>query len=185
MEAQVLAQSIEDDIWSWMRSFVAVKNDFYSEKFAPCPFALRALMTKTVDVAVWRSGDVRDFIRKHATCMCKVPGLTTRVLAFPPRTQHSWGISEFIEALNAELIPLNIFLNTGIAKTTASRYPGSREKPYFIVVGNSLDAVLQGADALRSTGYYNDWPRSHFEIVVERRARLALRHGNKKDRGNL
>jgi hypothetical protein len=27
------------------------------------------------------------------------------------------------------------------------------------------------------TDYYKDWPREHYEIVVERRARLAQRFG--------
>lgn len=170
---------ITQDIWTWIREFVAVRNEFYHYKFPPCPYARAALVAETVDVAAWRSGDVRPFIREQAMDMCAAPELTTRVIAFPPRTQYAWGISDFVEMLNAELIPDNIFLNTGVAKTTVSRYPGSSGKPYFIVVANSLDAVLKGAKSLEKTNYYNDWPREHFELVVERRARLAKRYQGK------
>jgi hypothetical protein len=168
---------VETDIWNWMRDFVSVKNDFYGGKFPPCPFALRALMDKTVDVAAWRVGDTRAFIRSQAESIRTLPKLTTRVIVFPPRAQFAWGISEFVESLNARLIPDNLFLNTGIAKTTVSRYDGSLGKPYFIVVVNRLDAVLKGADALKRTGYYEGWPESHYEIVVGRRERMAQRHG--------
>lgn len=170
-------EAIEADIWTWMREFVAVRNEFYGAKFPPCPYALRALMLETVDVAVWRSADARAFIRQQATGMRDSPKLTTRVMAFPPRMQFAWGISDFVESLNAELIPHNTFLNTGVAKTTASRHLGSLGKPYFIVVANSLEAVLAGADALKRTDYYADWPKPHFEIVVGRRERMAKRYG--------
>lgn len=171
---------INQDIWNWFDEFVTVPNEFYDNKFPPCPYARAALMRETVDVAVWESGDVRGFIRQQAMDMRDSPKLTTRVMAFPPRTQYAWGISEFVETLNAEMIPDNVFLNTGIAKTTVSRYPGSSDKPYFIVVANSLDAVLKGAKSLEKSNYYKDWPTSHYEIVVERRARLAQRYQRKQ-----
>ncbi|MBA3913637.1 MAG: hypothetical protein H0X25_07225 [Acidobacteriales bacterium] len=171
------AELVAADLWAWMREFVAVKNEFYGGKFPPCPFALGALMAETVDVVVWRSGDVKAFVRQNATNMRLIPEMTTRVMAFPPRTQFTWRLTEFVESLNAELIPHNVFLNTGVAKTTTSRYPGSRGNPYFIVIANSLDAVLKGADALKRTNFYEDWPKSHFEIVVQRRQRMARRYG--------
>jgi hypothetical protein len=170
---------IDQDVWTWIREFVAVPNEFYDNKFPPCPYAFKAVMGETVDVAVWQSGDVRSFIRQKAVEMRDSPKLTTRVMAFPPRTQWAWGISEYVETLNTELIPDNVFLNTGVTKTVKSRYPGSSGEPYFIVVANSLDAVLKGAEALDRTDYYKDWPRSHYEIVVERRARMAKRYGNR------
>ncbi len=169
--------AIEADIWTWMREFVAVKNDFYGAKFPPCPFAQKALLSETVDVAVWTSGEVRTFIRARAEDMRDSPKLTTRVMAFPPRIQLAWGISEFVESLNRELIADNIFLNTGVTKTAVSRYPGSQDNPYFIVVANSLDAVLKGSESLQRTDYYEDWPKKHYEIVVERRERMAQRYG--------
>jgi hypothetical protein len=178
-------EEVEADIWVWMREFVSVKNDFYGAKFPPCPFAQKALLQETVDVAVWREGDVKLFIRDHAQNMRQTPRLTTRVMAFPPRTQRAWGISDFVESLNRELIPDNLFLNTGIAKTTVSRYPGSNGNPYFIVVANSLDAVLKGAELLQRSDYYRDWPKPHYEIVVERRARMAKRYGKKDESGSV
>jgi hypothetical protein len=179
------AGQIEADIWVWMREFVSVKNDFYGAKFPPCPFAQKALLQQTVDVAVWMEGDVKSFIRAQALHMRDTPPLTTRVIAFPPRVQQAWGISEFVESLNRVLIPDNVFLNTGVAKTSVSRYPGSNGQPYFVVVANSLDAVLKGAELLQKTDYYRDWPKGHYELVVERRERMAHRYGKRKEPGHV
>lgn len=178
-DTMVDAAEIEADVWTWMREFVSVKNEFYNAKFPPCPFAQKALLQQTVDVTVWQSGDVREFIRTSAEGMRAAPKLTTRVMAFPPRVQFAWGVSDFVESLNRELIADNIFLNTGVTKSTVSRYPGSQGNPYFIVVANSLEAVLQGSESLQRTDYYADWPKTHYEIVVERRAKMAARYGAK------
>jgi hypothetical protein len=172
-------QQIEEDIWTWIREFVTATNEFYHYKFAPCPFARQAVASKTVDVQVWQSGNVREFIRNHAIGMRDTPSLTTRVIAFPPQTRFQWGINDYVEELNAELIASNVFLNTGVAKTTKSRYPASANKePYFIVIANSLEAVLSGAESLAKTDYYRNWPAAHYAHVVERRARMAKQFGN-------
>ncbi|WP_428423767.1 hypothetical protein [Methylibium sp.] len=176
---------IEADMWRWMREFVSVKNEFYGAKFPPCPFAQKALLTQTVDVAVWQSGDVRRFIRECALDMRDSPKLTTRVMAFPPRVQMAWGINDFVEALNREVIKDNVFLNTGVAKTSISKYPGSGGLPYFMVVANSLEPVLKGAEALQKTDYYKEWPAGHYEIVVERRERMAKRYGKHTEPDHL
>jgi hypothetical protein len=176
MGSPVSTDEITADLNRWMREFVAVRNDFYGGKFAPCPFAQRALTTRTVDVAVWQSGNAHEFVRRQAIEVRDSTRLTTRVMTFPPRMQVAWGFSEHVERLNAELARDDVFLNTGIAKTTISRYPGSGGKPYFIVVANRLAAVLKGSEALQRTAYYAEWPPSQVEIVVERRARLARRH---------
>lgn len=174
-------QEVGQDIWKWINEFVTIPNEFYNFKFAPCPYARQAVMAKTVDVRVWRSGDARVFIRQNAIDMRDNPQLTTRVMAFPPRVQFQWGINDFVEKLNAELIADNVFLNPGIAKTTESRYPGSVGKqPYFIVVANGLAAVLSGCESLKRTDYYKDWPKEHYELVVERRARMAKQYGRKE-----
>jgi hypothetical protein len=175
------AEEIEADIWTWMREFVSVRNDFYGSKFAPCPFAKQALTIGTVDVVVWRSGDAREFVRAHAAGMRDAPGLTTRVMTFPPRIQRIWGFSDFLESLNAELIPDDVFLNPGVAKRTTSRHPGAAGQPYFIVVANTLTAVLRGSELLLRTDYYDKWPASHFALVVERRARLARRSSKRAE----
>ncbi len=178
-DPDALYAAIDKDIWAWINQFVTVPNEFYNDKFPPCPYAKQAVLAKTVDVAVWRSGDVRPFIRERSVGMRDDPKLTTRVMAFPPRIQWEWGINDYVENLNAELIRDNVFLNTGVAKTSTSRYPGSGGKPYFIVVANSLAAVLSGSESLKRTDYYKDWPKAHYEIVVERRARMAKRYGFK------
>ena len=170
---------IEADIWVWMREFVSVRNEFYGAKFAPCPFAQRALTLKAVDVVVWESGHVREFVSSAARAMRDQPNLSTRVIVLPPRVQNAWGFTDFVESLNAELIPHNVFLNTGVAKTTTSRFPGSAERPYFMVVANALQAVLQGSEQLQRTDYYRDWPATQVDIVVERRARMAALYINK------
>lgn len=170
-----LQEAVEADMWAWLREFVSVPNEFYDFEYAPCPYARGALRADTVDVVAWRDGDVRGFIREMSVDMRDRPRLTTRVMAFPPRTRFTWGLVEFVESLNAELMSTNVFLNTGSAKTTRSRYPGSDE-PYFIVVANSLDAVLRGSEALQRSDYYENWPAEHYDIVVRRRARLAERY---------
>lgn len=175
-----LQEDVEADLWKWIHEFVTVPNEFYNNKFAPCPYAFKAVHDKAVDVIAWESGDVRAFIREKAAGMRDAPHLTTRVMGFPPRTQHAWGISEYVETLNTEFIRDNVFLNTGIAKTTSSRYPNSNDNPYFIVVANSLAAVLDGAESLAKSWYYKDWPKEHYELVVERRARLAKRYGKEQ-----
>lgn len=180
-ESASVHEEIEADIWSWMRDFVATRNEFYGAKFAPCPFAQRALATRTVSVAVWRSGDVREFIREHALRLRDAEELTTLVMALPPRTEFAWGLTDYIEMLNTKLIPDDVFLNTGVAKTTTSRYPGSAGKPYFVVVANSLAAVLNGSATLQRTDYYQNWPRAHVEIVVERRARMASKYARTEE----
>ena len=176
---EALREEIERDIWSWINEFVTVPNGFYDGRFAPCPYARAAVIGGTVDAVAWTSGDVRKFIRAKADELRDLPKLTTRVMTFPPRVQLTWGLSDWIEMQNAELIPDNIFLNPGIAKTTVSRYTNSAGEPYFIVVANSLAAVLQGAKSLAKFNYYKDWPNEHYALVVERRARLAELYGRK------
>jgi hypothetical protein len=59
-----------------------------------------------------------------------------------------------------------------------SCHPGAPvNAPYFIVVANRLDAVLDGSRALQRTAFYTDWPREQYELVVNRRDRLAARYG--------
>jgi len=171
---------IEQDIWAWIHEFVTTPNEFYDYKFSPCPFARQAVQTKKVDVRAWQSGNVREFIKDNATAMREEPSLTTRVMAFPPMVRFQWGINDYVEALNVEMISSNVFLNAGVAKSTKIRYPGSRSKdPYFIVIANSLDAVMSGAEMLAKTDYYKNWPAEHYAHVVERRARMARQYGTK------
>jgi hypothetical protein len=180
LHLQTEQDTIVSDLWKWIREFVVVKSDFYKGKFAPCPYAQSALSAKSVDVVAWESGDFRSFIRVQAEQMRGMPDLTTRVVGLPPRAQITWGVSEYVESLNAEFIPDNVFLNQGVAKSTVSRYPGSNGRPYFIVIANSLGAVLKGADALKKTDFYENWPDGHFELVVQRRQRMAARYGARR-----
>jgi hypothetical protein len=88
--------------------------------------------------------------------------------------RYTFGLNDYVEELNRELVASNVFLNTGVAKTSHSRYPGSNHNdPYCIVIANSLDAVLAGAKSLAKTDYYKNWPVAHYEHVVQRRARFA------------
>lgn len=176
-----LHEQIEQEIVQWIKEFIVVPNDFYDGKFAPCPYAQAAMLARAVDVVVWQSGDPRRFIREKAFNMRSSANVQTRVIVFPPRVQWSLGISDYVDALNTELIADDTFLNTGIAQKTKSRYPGSIGKPYFIVVVNSLAAVLKGAKSLSKTNYYDKWPATHVKLVVERRAEMAERYGRPKD----
>lgn len=176
-----LHDAIHDDIWHWLNTFVTVNNSSYHGKFAPCPYARSAIAGSNVDVMVYEKGEARGFIREMSLGLRDNTSLSTRVIAFPPRIQWQWGISEFVETLNSELIPDNVFLNTGVTKTMNSRYPGSpKDTPYFIVVANRLDAVLSGSEALHRTDYYKSWPREQYELVVERRERMAKLYGPKE-----
>jgi hypothetical protein len=166
---------IASDIWGWIHEFITVPNAFYQGKFAPCPFARQALSGQTVDVAVWRSGGVRQFIRRHAFGMLEERKLTTRVMVLPPRPAPAFSLQKFVDDLNRNLIPENVFLNPGLAKGTRSRYPQSPHGPYSIVVANDLGAVLRGSEALHRTEYYDRWPEAQYEFVVRRRAGLAAR----------
>ena len=178
MTADTLLDDVHEDIWAWLNGFVAVKNGFYDGKFAPCPFARAAIVTNKVDVKVYRTGDVRTFIRTHAIDLRDSGVLSTRVITFPPRIQGQWGIDDYIETVNAELIKDDIFLNPGVTKTLKSRYPGSPPgAPYYIVVVNRLEAVLSGSDALQRTAFYEKWPKEQYELVVERRDRMSKRYG--------
>jgi hypothetical protein len=175
-----LVELVEQDLWNWIHKFVTAPSEFYDGHFAPCPYARGAVNNNTVDVRAWHSGDVREFIRDNAIGMRDTPKLTTRAMAFPPRMQFKWGLSDYVESLNAELIADNVFLNTGIARNTRSRYPQPPcTDPYFIVIANSLAAVLEGCEALKKTDYYKDWPAAHYALVVERRERMAERYGKK------
>ncbi len=175
-----LHEQIEQDIWNWINEFVTASNEFYKFKFAPCPYARTAVLQNKVDVKIWESGDIRQFIREGAVDMRESPQLTTRVMTFPPKTRFLWGINDYVEQLNVELVPTNVFLNTGVARTTQSRYSGSTD-PYFIVIANSLAAVLAGAESLAKSDYYQDWPADHYAHVVERRARMAKHFGIKPE----
>jgi hypothetical protein len=173
-------QVVEQEIWAWINDFVTKPNAFYNFKFAPCPYAKQAVLAGKVDVQVWPGGDVRQFIRDAAISMRQSPLLTTRVMAFPPKVRFQWGMNDYVEELNSELVPSNVFLNTGVARGTISRYPGSPSSdPYFIVIANSLAAVLSGAESLAKSNYYQDWPAAHYAHVVERRARMAQQYGIK------
>ncbi|HRX82631.1 MAG TPA: hypothetical protein P5307_26370 [Pirellulaceae bacterium] len=175
-----IEETVGQDIWAWLKEFVTVKNEFYRGKFAPCPYALSAILADQVDVKVYLRGNVRSFIRQKSIELRDSKNLSTRVMAFPPRVQWQWGISEYVESLNAELISDGIFLNTGVTKTMNSSYPDSSgNNPYFIVVANRIDAVLSGSKALQRTAYYKDWPREQYELVVERRDRMAKKYGIK------
>jgi hypothetical protein len=181
VDQSVVHETVFADIWKWLHEFVTVDNEFYDYKFAPCPYAKPAVTAGKVDVTVYLQGDVRSYIRERSIELRDTPKLSTRVMAFPPRIQWQWGISEFVEGLNTELIRDNVFLNTGVTKTMNSRYPGSpRNTPYFIVVANRLDAVLSGARSLQKTDYYKNWPQDQYELVVLRRERMAQKYGNKE-----
>jgi hypothetical protein len=170
-------QAVEQDIWRWIAEFVTVPHGDGRSNFPPCPYARQAVLAGTVDVKVLLAGDVRGFMHDHAMALRDNPALTTRVMTFPPRTRWHWGISDYVETLNATLIPDNVFLNTGVARTTRSRYPGADSRPYFIVVANRLDAVLEGCESLKATHYYEGWPAAHYRLVVERRARMVRLYG--------
>ena len=178
--ATTLHDQVKCDLWRWINEFISVPNDFYKKKFAPCPYAKSAVLDGQVDVVAWESGSPRDFIRDQAMAMRDerpLTGVTTRCMGFPPRMLRAWGLVDYVDALNLELVADNVFLNAGVAKDTISRFPGSQGEPYFIVIANTLDGVLKGSEALQRTAFYKNWPAEQFRTVVERRAWFAERYG--------
>jgi len=178
--ATTLHDQVKADLWRWINEFISVPNEFYNRKFAPCPYAKSAVSDGQVDVVVWESGSPRDFIREQAMAMRDerpITGVTTRCMGFPPRMLRAWGLVDYVDALNLELVADNVFLNAGVAKDTVSRFPGSQGEPYFIVIANTLDGVLKGSEALQRTAFYKNWPAEQYRTVVERRAWFAERYG--------
>nr|AYM54393.1 hypothetical protein [Phaselicystis flava] len=177
-DIEALRRQVEGDVWKWIHEFVATPNEFYNFRFPPCPYARQAVLQEKVDVLVYTSGNVRAFIKAGAIGMRDSEKIGTRVMAFPPKTKLQFGLSDFVESLNADLIKDDVFLNTGYAKTSVSRYPSSPPgEPYFVVIANSLAPVLAGCESLKRTDYYKNWPAEHFGIVVDRRARMARQFG--------
>ena len=161
--AAALEDLVHADIWNWLTSFVSARNSFYNGKFAPCPYARTAILQAQVDVAVYSRGNAFDYIRERSLELRDTARLSTRVMAFAPRFQWRWGMT----------------------KTMPSRHPGAEAAPYFIVVANRLDAVLAGADALKRTAFYRDWPPEQFELVVQRRERMARQYGRRGGPGDV
>ena len=141
-----LYEQIDQDIWKWINEFVTVPNEFYDMKFAPCPYARAAVAQGKVDVRVWESVDVRKFIREGAVDMREAPHLTTRVMTFPPKTRFLWGINDYVEELNMELVPTNVFLNTGIALNVSALMLPNGVAP----VSNSIFSIPASAATSRS-----------------------------------
>ena len=115
--ATTLHDQVKCDLWRWINEFISVPNEFYKKKFAPCPYAKSAVLDGQVDVVVWESGSPRDFIRDQAMAMRDerpLTGVTTRCMGFPPRMLRAWGLVDYVDALNLELVADNVFLNAGV-----------------------------------------------------------------------
>jgi hypothetical protein len=159
-----MQDKIKSDILDWLINFVEANHSFYNFKFPPCPYAKAARLKGLVDIKVYETGSVRNYI------VDQTETTNIRILVFPPQVQWYFGIKRFINKLNESLILKNQYAQYGKAISTKSKYPGIlKNTPYFIVIINNLSDVLDGQEALSKTDYYKNWTKKHFNAVVVRR----------------
>lgn len=149
------------------------KSKFHDFKFAPCPFAKQARISGELTYDIFVKGDMKKFISDNIDRLIKHPKHEVMLMVFPPRKKWTIGLKRFFGRTNADAIPRGYYAQFGTAVGTESRYPGFLNNGrYFIVIVNKLEPVLSGHEALRKSGYYKNWKKSHYDDVVVRRQKL-------------
>jgi len=174
---------VGNDIWDWIKNYIEAKHEFYDYKFPICPYAKSARLEGIFDIKVFSSGNVKKFINDNIIGLTKDTKYTMRGLVMPPRTRWNFGVKRLINKLNNKLISQGYYIQFGTAKMTNSKYPGFFNKgPYFVLLINKIDRILDGHKQLLKTDYYKDWPKEHYDAIVVRRQKLINKHkdGNKK-----
>jgi hypothetical protein len=168
-----MKQQIEQDIWNWLTGYIEVNHKFYDYKFPPCPYAKGARLKGLVDVQAYESGKIKAFISQQSHDLAENNKYNVRMLALPPRASWHFGLEQFLNDLNEQLVPLDYYAQYGTALQTSSRYSGwFNSGPYFIVIINKLSDVLTGHQALATTDYYKPWATDHYNDVVVRRQEM-------------
>jgi hypothetical protein len=161
--------SIEQDIWHWVENYIEKPHAFYNYKFPPCPFARAARLKKLLDVKVYTSGSLNQFIATQTQDLIK-SDLNTRILVFPHYVRWFYWTKWAIKQLNKTTIPQDYYLQYGRAVGSHSQYPGLfSQRPYFVVIINKLSDVMEGHQMLAKTDYYSNWSHDHYRDVVVRR----------------
>ena len=174
-----MIDNIKQDMWNWITDYVESNHKFYDYKFPPCPYAKAARLKGLVDIAIYDSGGVRDFILEQTDNLINEKKYNVRILVFPAKVNWYFFIKQFINTLNKKLVAMDYYTQYGTALKTKSRYPGLFENgPYFIVIINKLSDVIAGHESLLSTNYYNSWAQSHYDSVVTRRQEFYQKYSN-------
>jgi hypothetical protein len=166
-------ETVKQDIWDWIKNYIEANHKFYDYKFPPCPYARAARINGQVDVSVYQSGGVIEFIKNQVDQLTAQSDLKTRVIVFPARMHYYFWLPMMIRRLNKKVIALDYYLQYGTAIRTTSAYDELlKNKPYFIVVVNKLSTVLDGHASLLKTDYYKPWAKHHYTAVVTNRQKL-------------
>lgn len=169
--------TIEQDIWTWITDFVEVNHKFYNYNFPPCPYARAARLKGEVSILVWQKGSMLKFVNQSI----KTTTTKQTVLVFPWWMKWHWAFHWWIRYKNKTLAADNLYAQYGIAQQTKSQFSGiGHNKPYFIVIVNTLDDVVEGHLKLLNTDYYKNWDKSHYNNVVSRRNNIYQKHRNKQ-----
>lgn len=179
-----LTTRVEEDIWTWIKEYVEVNHAFYGNSFPPCPYAKAARLKGAIDIEVYESGNIEEFIKTNLQNLIdqKDKKITQRALILPPRTKWRFGLIRFLNNLNVNIISQNYYMQFGQAIKTKSQYPGLfNSGPYFIILINVLSEVLDGHKALLSTDYYKPWSKEHYNAVVGRRQEMYEKYGKKEE----
>ena len=172
-------ERVRNDIQHWILNFVEAPNLHYGAKFPVCPYARQARLSGESSVKVYKSGSVKQFIKKGADELYCNPEHKVSLIVFPPRVKYYPGIHRYIYNLDKQLVSRDLYALGGLAVGTESCYPGWFNRGEYFVVGiNTLSNVLPAVESLRSAGYYQNWSQEHFRSVVERRQKLYEKYGN-------
>lgn len=169
----ISTNDIKQDIQNWLVNYIEENHKFYDYKFPPCPFARSARLRGLIDIKIYESGGIRDFIRTHLKELIDDSEHEICLMVFPPYVKWLFYIKWFIFNLNKKIVKLDYYAQFGTALKTESKYPGILiGNPYFIVIVNKLSDVLRGQQALEKTDYYKPWANHHYEAVVVRRQQI-------------
>jgi len=175
-----IKDQIEDEIRNWIINYIEVNHKFYNYKFPPCPYARAARLKGQLDITVYESGSVLQFIKNQIDQLISLPNLKTRVIVFPPKIKYYFWLPFMIRQINKRIIGLDYYAQYGTAIHTQSAYNGTlKNKPYRIVVVNKLSDVLDGHKALLNTDYYKPWAEHHYDAVVTIREKLYEKYKRK------
>jgi len=175
--------NIEQDIWNWVKNYVEKPHAFYNYKFPPCPFARAARLQQLLDVKVYVSGGIKQFIKTQTQNLIDGNKLNTRILVFPHHVRWFYPIKWWIKYLNKQTIPYDYYLQYGKAVGSHSQYPGLfSNRPYFIVIINKLSDVIDGHLMLLKTDYYSNWSTQHYNDVVVRRQNTFDKYHKEKSK---
>lgn len=161
---QMMLDDIKEDVSRWIVEWVNSYHDDLGTK--PCPFALNALSTGSID---WLIAENGKHLRSILVSLSS-DGLTNEVLVIgmhrssitPPE------LNGIIESCNSEmLMPAGIValqdhpddpeLINGVVMNQGT---------WVLILVQRLESLNSAADSLRSRGYYDRWSDANLDDVV-------------------